>query len=87
MLSGKNFQFQRPVTGIHLLNGTASVITIPTAGRIKVLSGPDANGKLPDKGIVYVQWEEQTVAIFAVDIESRATEVVSLDTLERSARA
>ena len=75
MLSGKCFRFNRSVTGIKLVNGTASVVTIPTDSVIKVLSGPDANGKLPDKGIVYVTWEEQTVAIFAVDIEARSTEI------------
>ena len=76
MLSGKHFRFHRSVTGIQLVNGTASVVTIPAEGVIQVLSGPDANGKLPDKGIVYVTWEERTVAIFAVDIEMRASEVM-----------
>jgi len=75
MLSGKHFKFYRSVTGIQLINGTASVISIPAQAVISVLSGPDANGKLPDKGIVYVIWEEHTVAIFAVDIEMRAIEV------------
>ena len=77
MLSGKYFRFNRSVTGIQLLNGTASVVTIPTHSTIRVLSGPDANGKVPDKGIVYVIWEKRTVAVFAVDIEARATETVS----------
>jgi hypothetical protein len=76
MLNGKHFRFHRSVSGIQLINGTASVVTIPAEGVIRVLSGPDANGKLTDKGIVYVSWEERTVAIFAVDIETRAMEVL-----------
>jgi hypothetical protein len=76
MLTGKRFRFHRSVTGIQLVNGTATVVTIPTEGIIKVLSGPDANGKVPDKGIIYVVWEERTVAVFAVDIEARGTEIV-----------
>jgi hypothetical protein len=75
MLSGKHFRFNRSVTGIQLLNGTASVVTIPTGGDIKVLAGPNANGTVPDKGIVYVIWDERTVAIFAVDVEDRGTEI------------
>jgi hypothetical protein len=43
---------------------------------------------VPDKGIVYVIWEENTVAIFAVDIEARAIEVVlERDNHKQSARA
>jgi hypothetical protein len=87
MLSGKHFRFNRSVTGIQLINGTAKVVTIPTDGVINVVSGPDANGKLPDKGIVYVIWEEHTVAIFAVDLESRAIEIVQQGNISRSARA
>jgi len=75
MLSGKHFRFNRSVTGIQLENGTASVVSIPTDSVIRVLAGPDANGRLPGKGIVYVIWEEHTVAIFAVDIEARASEI------------
>ena len=79
MLTRKRFQFQRSVTGIQLVNGLASIITIPRGGFIKVVSGPDANGKLPDKGMVYVIWEERTIAVFVVDIEGRATEVVEVE--------
>ena len=75
MLSGKQCRFTRPVVGIQLVNGTATVVTIPAEGVIKVLSGPNANGKLHDKGIVYVIWGAQTVAMFAVDIEARGVEI------------
>ena len=77
MLSGKRFKFHRSITGIQLVNGTCSVITIPEEATITVLSGPDANGKVKDKGSVYVSWEDHTVAVFAVDVEARATEIES----------
>jgi len=76
MLSGRHFRFNRSVTGIHLVNGTASVVAIPPGGNIQVLPGPDANGKVPAKGIVYAIWEARTVAIFAIDVEARGTEIV-----------
>jgi hypothetical protein len=77
MLTGKRFKFTRPITGIQLVSGTASVVSIPTDGVIKVLSGPNANGQLHDKGLVYVLWEEQTVALFAVDVEARGIDITS----------
>jgi hypothetical protein len=64
------------------VNGTARVVSIPTDGIIKVLSGPNANGTLHDKALVYVLWNEQTVALFAVDVEARGTEIT-----DRSAKA
>jgi hypothetical protein len=82
MLTGKRFTITRPTTGVQLVNGTASVVSIPTNGVIKVLSGPNANGKLHDKGLVYVLWEEQTVALFAVDVEARGVEII-----DKSAKA
>ena len=88
MLSGKRFKLSRSVTGILLENGATSVVTIPTGTTIRVLSGPDANGKVQDKGIVYVVWEARTVAIFAIDLETRGTEVVGeREDHNRSARA
>ena len=75
MLSGKHFRITRSTVGIQLVNGTASVVSIPTDDTITVLSGPNANGKLHDKGLVYVLWGEQTVALFAVDVEARGVEV------------
>jgi len=43
------------------------------------LSGPNENGKLHDKGLVYTLWEERTVALFAVDVEERGIEVKQPD--------
>lgn len=75
MLSGKQFRITRPTVGIQLVNGTASVVSIPADGIIKVLSGPNAHGKVHERGMVYVLWEEQTIALFAVDVEARGVEI------------
>ena len=75
MLSGKQFRITRPTVGIQLVNVTASVVFIPADGIIKVLSGPNANGKVHEKGMVYALWEEQTIALFAVDVEARGVEI------------
>ena len=75
MLTGKRFRITQPTVGIQLVNGTANVTTVPANAVIAVLSGPNANGRVPDKGIVYVIWEEQTVALFAIDVEMRGIEI------------
>jgi len=75
MLTGKRFRITQPTVGIQLVNGTASVMTVPTDAVITVLSGPNENGRVPDKGIVYVIWEDYTVALFAIDVEMRGIEI------------
>ena len=74
MLPGKQFRITRPTTGFKLVDGTATIVSVPANGVIKILSGPNENGKLHDKGLVYVLWEGQTVALFAVDVEARGIE-------------
>jgi len=61
--------------GIKLVDKETSIVRLPADSVIDVLSGPNANGKVHDKGIVYVIWEENTVAMFAADIEARGTEI------------
>ena len=75
MLSGKRFRITKATVGIELVNGTARVATIPADGTIEVLSGPNENGKLHDKGLVYALWEGRTIALFAVDVEARGVEI------------
>ena len=75
MLSGKQFRITRPTVGIQLVDGTAMLATVPTDGIITILPGPNENGRLHDKGLVYVLWEEQTVALFAVDVQARGVEI------------
>ena len=75
MLTGKRFKLSKATIGIRLVDGETSVVKIPADAVIDVLSGPNANGKVHDKGIVYVTWEQNTVAVFAVDVEARGTEI------------
>ena len=69
MLSGQAVQI-RSITGIRL-DKTASVVCMPTGEVIKVLSGPNGNGQLHDKGLDYVLCEAQTIALVAVDFGTR----------------
>ena len=75
MLCGKQLRITKSTVGLQLVNGTATIVSIPIDGIIKILSGPNENGRLHDKGLVYVLWEGQTVALFAVDVEARGIEV------------
>ena len=75
MLSGRHFRITRPTVGIQLVDGTSGVVTVPADATIQVLSGPNANGQLHDKGLVYVLWEGQTVALSAGDVEARGVEI------------
>ena len=82
MLTGKRFRLSRPTLGIQLVDGRNSVVELPANAVITVLSGPNANGRVYEKGIVYTIWEERTVALFAVDVEVRGIEIT-----DRSAKA
>ena len=75
MLFGKRFKLSRATVGIQLVDQETSIVKLPANSVIDVLSGPNANGKVHEKGIVYVIWEENTVAMFAVDIEARGIEI------------
>ena len=72
---GRLFRLSRPTVAIHLVDGTKTVVSLPANAVVKILSGPDANGEVPDKGIVYAAWEDRTVAMFIVDLEIRGIEV------------
>jgi hypothetical protein len=72
---GRVFRLSRPTVAVHLVDGTRTVVSLPANAVVKILPGPDANGEVPDKGIVYARWEDRTVAIFIVDLEIRGIEV------------
>lgn len=75
MRKGRLFRLSRPTVAIHLVDGIKTVVSLPANAVVKILSGPDANGEVPDKGIVYAAWEDRTVAMFIVDLEIRGIEV------------
>jgi hypothetical protein len=84
VLTGKPFHLTKPTVALHLDHGRRSIVTIPTDAVIAIRSGPDANGKVMDKGVVYARWEDRTIALFAVDIEARG-ELLAQDTRSSSA--
>ena len=75
VLAGKRFRLSRPTVGVQLMDEKISLVQVPENAVIKVLSAPNGNRKLHEKGIVYTSWEDLTVAPFAVDIEARGIEV------------
>jgi len=75
VLTGKQFQLRKPTVAIHLVNGTRTVVSLPANAVVRILSGPNGNGKVLDKGVVYATCEDQTVALFAVDLETRGIEI------------
>jgi hypothetical protein len=77
VLTGKQFRLTRPTVALHIESGTRRVLTIPAEALVEVLPGPDANGKVPEKGVVYATWEDRTVALFVVDLEDRGIEVLA----------
>lgn len=75
MLTGKQFRITKPTVGMQLVDDTAKIVTVPTDGIIKILSGPCANGKPHETGLIYALWEGQTISLFAVDVEARGLEI------------
>jgi hypothetical protein len=47
--------------------------------------GRTKTGTLHDKGFVYTLWQEQTVAVFAVDLEARGVEIQVRDNIAHTA--
>ena len=77
MRKGRLFRLSRPTVAIHLVDGIKTVVSLPANAVVKILSGPDANGEVPDKGIVYARWDDHTVALFVVDLEIRGIEIAA----------
>ena len=73
MLTGKRFTISKATVALEAENGTRSLVTVPQGAIIKVTSGPPGQGM----GTVGVLWEGRTLAMFAVDIEKRGTEISS----------
>ena len=48
---------------------------LPADAVIEILSGPNANGAVHLSGIVYALWENDTVALFEVDVQERRIEI------------
>ena len=72
MLTGKEFTIGKPTLALEATAGQRRAVTIPTGAIVKVLSGPTRND---DTGTVGIEWEGRTLAMFAVDLYARGTEV------------
>ena len=72
MLTGKQFVMGRDTLALEAQQDERKAIMIPKGATVTVLSGPSRKG---DTGTVSVQWEGRTVAMFAVDLEARGTEI------------
>ena len=72
MLTGKQFVIERSTLGLQAVENQRKVVTIPAGAIVKVLSGPSTKG---DTGTVNVEWEGRTLAMFAIDLDMRGSEV------------
>ena len=63
-----------------MVESRRKAVTIPVGAIIKVVSEPTGDG-IGDQ-MVNVLWDDKTVAMFAIDVDVRGTEIE-----ERSARA
>jgi hypothetical protein len=71
MLTGKQFKLKRPTVCVERLDGHRKAVTLPAGAIIKVLSGSMGDG---DR-MVEVLWEGRTLAMFAVDVNVRGSEI------------
>ncbi|MCU1334467.1 MAG: hypothetical protein JWO19_48 [Bryobacterales bacterium] len=70
MLSGKRFKLERATLAVEVIDGRRTAVTIPAGAIVKVAAGP-VNGD----GIMNVLWEGRKLAMFAVDVNVRGTEI------------
>lgn len=72
MLTGKRFIIERDTLALEATQGSRRSVTIPEGAIVTVLSGPSRHG---DTGTVSVEWEGRTLALFAIDLNARGTEI------------
>jgi hypothetical protein len=72
MLTGSRFAIAEATIALEAINSTRTVIiTVPQGAIIEVAADTSGQGS----GIVDVLWEGRALAMFAVDVETRGTEV------------
>jgi hypothetical protein len=72
LLTGKRFILKRPTLALEASTDKRSAVTIPAGATIAVLSGPTSKN---DTGTLTVEWDSRTLAMFAIDLEKRGTEI------------
>ena len=73
MLTGKEFRLSSSVLGIYTEDEQRTAVMIPEGAIVYVVSGPVGQDRMVD-----VRWDEKVVAVFAVDLTKRGSEVQSI---------
>ena len=69
MLTGRRFRLERATIAVGHIEGKRRVVTIPVGVIFKVVSEPNRDGMLD------VNWDDQILEMFAVDVDVRGTEI------------
>jgi len=72
LLTGKKFALARPTLALEAIEGQRRAVTIPAGAVVRVLSGPSSKD---DTSTVSIEWDGRTLAMFAIDLHLRGTEV------------
>jgi len=70
MLTGKRFQLGRQTLALDVVDGKRTVVNLPAGAVIKIVSGPLGNDRMID-----ILCDGRTLAMFAVDLDTRGTEI------------
>jgi len=70
MITGKRYRLNSPTVAIETDDGRRVATTLPSGTTIEVASGPHDRDTM-----VHVIWQGRVVAMFAVDLNERGTEV------------
>jgi hypothetical protein len=71
MLTGKRFKLEHSTLALDVRQGKRTAVTIPAGAILKVVSGTSDGERTVD-----ILWEGRVVAMFAVDVDVRGTEIV-----------
>jgi hypothetical protein len=71
VLTGKKFRLNRATIAIETTGEDRQVVMVPIGAVVLVLSGPRPD----DKRMIDVRWHDQTLVMFADDIQCRGEEV------------
>jgi hypothetical protein len=70
MLTGKRFQLGRETIALDVVDGKRTVVALPVGATIKIVSGPVDSDRMID-----ISWQGRTLTMFAVDLDTRGTEI------------
>lgn len=78
-MTPRTFKLGRPTLGLGKVGGKQRVVAIPAEAILKIVDGQSDSG-----GMVKALWGTRTVAMFAIDLSLRGTEIT--DPRARSTR-